>query len=207
MKTIEVDDDLYFYIAGQTRYIGESASDILRRLLDVDAPQDANAIQQAQESVAEQAAVEPETAEQLAEQAEQAEQAAQAEQVEAVAIEPAQQPVASATPAQAFDALQEIAELRSSTKRFLALMSRLYAYDADKFGAATEIKGSKRIYFATSKETLLETGKTTKPQAIPETPYFVITNTNTDRKRKILSQVAEQMGLAQASYQDLVDLI
>ncbi|WP_026972443.1 replication initiation regulator SeqA [Aliagarivorans marinus] len=201
MKTIEVDDDLYFYIAGQTRYIGESASDILRRLLDVDAPQDANATQQAQDSVAEKAAAEPETAEQKAEQVE------QAEQVEAEAIEPAQQPVASATPAQAFDALQEIAELRSSTKRFLALMSRLYAYDADKFGAATEIKGSKRIYFATSKETLLETGKTTKPQAIPETPYFVITNTNTDRKRKILSQVAEQMGLAQASYQDLVDLI
>lgn len=198
MKTIEVDDDLYFYIAGQTRYIGESASDILRRLLDVDAPQDANAKQQADESVAEQAAVEPETAQPQPEQA---------ELVEAVAIEPAQQPVASTTPAQAFDALQEIAELRSSTKRFLALMSRLYAYDADKFGAATEIKGSKRIYFATSKETLLETGKTTKPQAIPETPYFVITNTNTDRKRKILSQVAEQMGLAQASYQDLVDLI
>nr|WP_281172022.1 hypothetical protein [Aliagarivorans marinus] len=167
----------------------------------MDAPQDANATQQAQDSVAEKAAAEPETAEQKAEQVE------QAEQVEAEAIEPAQQPVASATPAQAFDALQEIAELRSSTKRFLALMSRLYAYDADKFGAATEIKGSKRIYFATSKETLLETGKTTKPQAIPETPYFVITNTNTDRKRKILSQVAEQMGLAQASYQDLVDLI
>ncbi|HHP5476793.1 TPA: replication initiation negative regulator SeqA, partial [Aeromonas veronii] len=26
MKTIELDDDLYFYIASQTRHIGESAS-------------------------------------------------------------------------------------------------------------------------------------------------------------------------------------
>ncbi|MGL5201923.1 MAG: replication initiation negative regulator SeqA, partial [Aeromonas veronii] len=34
MKTIELDDDLYFYIASQTRHIGESASDILRRLLE-----------------------------------------------------------------------------------------------------------------------------------------------------------------------------
>ncbi|MBZ6071262.1 replication initiation negative regulator SeqA [Aeromonas schubertii] len=33
MKTIELDDDLYLYIASQTRHIGESASDILRRLL------------------------------------------------------------------------------------------------------------------------------------------------------------------------------
>ncbi len=33
MKTIEVDDELYRYIASQTRHIGESASDILRRML------------------------------------------------------------------------------------------------------------------------------------------------------------------------------
>lgn len=36
MKTIEVDEDLYRYIAGQTKHIGESASDILRRLLNLD---------------------------------------------------------------------------------------------------------------------------------------------------------------------------
>ena len=33
MKTIEVDEELYRYIASQTQHIGESASDILRRLL------------------------------------------------------------------------------------------------------------------------------------------------------------------------------
>ena len=33
MKTIEIDDELYHYIASQTQQIGESASDILRRLL------------------------------------------------------------------------------------------------------------------------------------------------------------------------------
>ena len=35
MKTIEVDDELYQYIASQTRHIGESASDILRRMLKI----------------------------------------------------------------------------------------------------------------------------------------------------------------------------
>ena len=35
MKTIEVDDDIYRHIASHTLQIGESASDILRRLLGV----------------------------------------------------------------------------------------------------------------------------------------------------------------------------
>ncbi|WP_102795074.1 hypothetical protein [Bowmanella denitrificans] len=33
MKTIEIDEELYRYIAAQTQHIGESASQILRRLL------------------------------------------------------------------------------------------------------------------------------------------------------------------------------
>ncbi|MFT4938583.1 MAG: negative modulator of initiation of replication [Paraglaciecola sp.] len=33
MKIIEIEDDLYFYIASQTQHIGESASQILRRLV------------------------------------------------------------------------------------------------------------------------------------------------------------------------------
>lgn len=39
MKKIEIDDELYRYIASETRHIGESASDILRRLLKLDAKQ------------------------------------------------------------------------------------------------------------------------------------------------------------------------
>lgn len=35
MKIIEVDEELYQYIASQTQSIGESASDILRRLLNL----------------------------------------------------------------------------------------------------------------------------------------------------------------------------
>jgi len=36
VKTIEIDDELYQYIASKTEHIGESASTILRRLLAVD---------------------------------------------------------------------------------------------------------------------------------------------------------------------------
>ncbi|PXZ06130.1 replication initiation regulator SeqA [Gilliamella apicola] len=34
MKTIEIDEELYQFIAGQTKHIGEDASSILRRLLN-----------------------------------------------------------------------------------------------------------------------------------------------------------------------------
>lgn len=34
MKTIEVDEELYRYLASHTQHIGESASDILRRMLN-----------------------------------------------------------------------------------------------------------------------------------------------------------------------------
>lgn len=40
MRTIEIDDDLYAYIASQTKEIGETAADILRRLLGI--PRKAN---------------------------------------------------------------------------------------------------------------------------------------------------------------------
>ncbi|OCG27036.1 hypothetical protein A9G11_00510 [Gilliamella sp. wkB108] len=43
MKTIEIDEELYQYIAGQTKHIGEDASSILRRLLRIDHPTPAKA--------------------------------------------------------------------------------------------------------------------------------------------------------------------
>ena len=43
MKTIEVDEELYRYIASHTQHIGESASDILRRMLKFTAGQSASA--------------------------------------------------------------------------------------------------------------------------------------------------------------------
>ena len=38
MKTIEIEEDLYHFIASQTQHIGESASDILRRIVMPDTP-------------------------------------------------------------------------------------------------------------------------------------------------------------------------
>lgn len=156
MKTIELDDDLYFYIASQTRHIGESASDILRRLLEQPVHQ--------RVPVAEPAAV--------------------------------AQPGAVAT-RQGLQALLDSGELQQEEKsinRFMQVLSTLYRDDPVGFTQATEIKGRKRVYFSRDPEALRASGSTTKPKPVPETPFWVITNTNTSRKQNMVAQLMASMG-------------
>ncbi|MFB2846415.1 replication initiation negative regulator SeqA [Aeromonas veronii] len=156
MKTIELDDDLYFYIASQTRHIGESASDILRRLLE----------QPAHQRV------------------------------------PVTEPVAVAQPStvatrQGLQALLDSGELQKEEKsinRFMQVLSTLYRDNPEGFTQATEIKGRKRVYFSQDPEALRASGSTTKPKPVPETPFWVITNTNTSRKQNMVAQLMASMG-------------
>ncbi|WP_445402334.1 replication initiation negative regulator SeqA [Zobellella sp. An-6] len=150
MKTIEVDEDLYRYIASNTRHIGESASDILRRLLKLE-----------QAPVAVPAAV--------------------------------PRAVPGQGIAQMLDNNQLAAE-ESAIDRFMHILSVLYREHPDSFAQASDIKGRKRIYFADSEAALLAAGNTTKPKAIDGSPYWVITNTNTGRKRNIVAQLMAAMG-------------
>ncbi|PSJ90032.1 replication initiation negative regulator SeqA [Aeromonas veronii] len=156
MKTIELDDDLYFYIASQTRHIGESASDILRRLLE----------QPANQGV------------------------------------PVAEPVAVAQPCtvatqQGLQALLDSGELQKEEKsinRFMLVLRTLYRDNPEGFTQATEIKGRKRVYFSQDPEALRASGSTTKPKPVPETPFWVITNTNTSRKQNMVAQLMASMG-------------
>ncbi|ENO3976529.1 replication initiation negative regulator SeqA [Aeromonas sp. FDAARGOS 1417] len=156
MKTIELDDDLYFYIASQTRHIGESASDILRRLLEQPAHQ-------------------------------------RVPVVEPVAVA---QPSTVATQ-QGLQALLDSGELQKEEKsinRFMLVLSTLYRDNPEGFTQATEIKGRKRVYFSQDPEALRASGSTTKPKPVPETPFWVITNTNTSRKQNMVAQLMASMG-------------
>ncbi len=157
MKTIELDDDLYFFIASQTRHIGESASDILRRLL---------------------------------------EQPGQLTPVAPVAA-PTQsqpQPVADALGLEALLDSGELQKEEKSINRFMLVLSTLYRDNPEGFTQATEIKGRKRVYFSRDPEALRASGSTTKPKPVPDTPFWVITNTNTSRKQNMVAQLMTSMG-------------
>ena len=168
MKTIEIDDELYQYIAGQTKKIGESASDILRRLLLGDTPR--------------QAAVE----------------------VEAVVAEPVV--MAKST---IFDLInkQDLQAESSVVGRFLFILSTMARAHKKQFNKVLDIKGRNRLYFGRSAEELSEAGSSTNPKQIPNTEFWVITNSNTTRKKMMLTETAIKLGYSEQDAERIRDLL
>ncbi|WP_112102110.1 replication initiation negative regulator SeqA [Haemophilus influenzae] len=182
MKIIEVDEELYQYIASQTRSIGESASDILRRLLSL--PVHTSIVNDL-----------------IITSAETDQKPKQAINVKEVNIK--------TTKKQSITAINQIVEkvqtLLNSTEfqeeskavvRFLAILRVLYRTNPESFAQATEsLQGRTRVYFARDEATLLMSGNHTKPKQIPDTPYWVITNTNSGRKMLMLEGAMQSMEL------------
>ncbi|HIE0191921.1 TPA: replication initiation negative regulator SeqA [Serratia marcescens] len=166
MKTIEVDEELYRYIASHTQHIGESASDILRRMLKFTAGQPVRALP---------AASAPPS-------------------VELEKTASAQRPRDRVRAVRELLLSDEYAEQNKAVNRFMLVLSTLYTLDAAGFAAATEaLTGRTRTYFAGDQQTLLANGTHTKPKHVPGTPYWVITNTNTGRKRSMIEHIMQAM--------------
>jgi negative modulator of initiation of replication len=81
--------------------------------------------------------------------------------------------------------------------KFKEILSWLYRQDKIKFTAVTEINGSKRRYFGEF-EALDHSGENVMAQSIPGTPYFVVTNNDTPKKRRMLGDVMRVLGYDQA---------
>ncbi|MDG3087449.1 replication initiation negative regulator SeqA [Vibrio hannami] len=178
MKTIEVDEDLYRYIASQTEHIGESASDILRRLLGFD---------NNGETVRKDASMPTETVS----------EETKPEQPQGIVVSKDAGKETSIDGVKEMRSLlisDEFAGSKKAIDRFMQVLSALYRIDNSSFAEATQVKGRTRVYFADNESTLLESGKTTKPRAIPGTPFWVITNNNTNRKRQMAEQLMTRMG-------------
>ncbi|SMB88153.1 negative regulator of replication initiation SeqA [Pasteurella testudinis DSM 23072] len=200
MKIIEVDEELYQYIAANTRSIGESASDILRRLLNLSSPK--NMLKEESRAVDNSALLKQESMK----AAEQAANPVNTDSVKAVA--PAQTEVAPPKK-QSEEAIQRVVTrlsnvlqseaFRQESKgvmRFLMILTALYRANPESFAQATEsLQGRTRVYFARDEATLLQSGNHTKPKQIPETPYWVITNTNSQRKMLMLEGAMTSMHL------------
>lgn len=177
MKTIEIDDDLYQYIASQTQQIGEGASEILRRLLLGSAT----------------AEVPPpeETTEQPS--------------------STAPSPKAASTPVtgRIFDRIsrQDLQAESSIVGRFLLILSALAKTHPTQFSAVLDIKGRDRQYFGRSESELLQSGSSTNPKAIPDTDFWVMTNSNTTRKKMMLTEVALTLGYTEAEAEQIRDMV
>jgi len=151
MKSITVEDDVYEFLLKNAREIGESASDILRRLLRLQGKQGGK----------------------------------------------------GEFPKRAPEANLPIEECLSSTKfrfknnaidRLLVILSWLYQRDPENFKKVLQLKGTKRVYFSDNKKELTQSGTSVNPKPIPESSYWVISNTSTEGKKGQLREVMSLLG-------------
>ena len=202
MKNIEIDEELYQYIATNTQFIGESASAILRRLLNlgVEAKLETVTVNESKE-VVEVAALtesEPETS---------------TVKIETTELEePKNNSVVDVVPESHetvfnFINKEELAMQRGAVGRFLLILAALYRAHPEQFAVVTEISGRDRLYFAHSESKLAESGSSTKPRQIPESPFWVITNSNTTRKKMMLTKASISLGYSEVDVEKIRELL
>ncbi len=180
MKSIEIDEELYQYIASNTQFIGESASSILRRLLTLNSI-DVTPVVTSMET-------------------------------EVVTSEhDLSSPVKriSETCASVFDHInkEELAMQRGAVGRFLHILRAMYRVHPEAFSAVCNVRGRDRLYFADNESALAESGSSTKPRQIPDSPYWVITNSNTTRKKMMLTEAATALGYSDNDAEKIRELL
>ena len=172
MKYIEVDEDLYRHIASKTERIGESASDILRRLLGltVDAATIDTKYQETPVPISQPSLEHTTTVER--------------HQVDTQHVYD-------------FSTLINehlLAQQKGAVGRFLFMLESLYQVAGEDFVQVLQIQGRDRLYFATSKAALLDASQSANPKEIGTSGYWVTSNNNTAKKQAILAEVFIQFG-------------
>ncbi len=185
MKHIEIDEQLYQYLMSTTEYIGESASSILRRLLSMPAAHntaevDANSI--------------PELVSDHATNKNQSIKASTS---------------ANTHTENVFNYInkEELATQRGVVGRFLLILSALHRVHSNAFAMVQDIRGRDRLYFATSEQELAQSGSSTKPRQIPDSQFWVMTNSNTTRKKMMLTEVTKILGYSDSDSEMIRDLL
>ncbi|AGH80554.1 regulatory protein for replication initiation in SeqA family protein [Psychromonas sp. CNPT3] len=200
MKNIEIEDDLYKYILANIKEFGETPSQILRRLLALPkidlqseqvqraedkTPVDAivNVAMRSRENITVNTALSQE--------------------------EPLIESRATALPfalSQGIRMLFEHDVFKKETvitNKFKMMLTAMYYEDNAAFvRAAKAAKGRSRDYLGQHLESLLASDNSdelaqfvaSKPRQIPHTPFWVVTNANTGRKRIILTKMMVEMG-------------
>ena len=190
MKHIEVEDDLYRYIASHTEDIGEGASSILRRLLGLpavgDIPVDGPIIPPTDVRAKSLASLRKQTQE---------------------VVQEVSQACGVAPNFKSLHKPSDLKEQKAAVGRFLFLLERLHNIAPTDFNKVLEISGRDRVYFATDEQTLLGKNGSTKPKQIGDTAYWVITNSNTGKKRSMLTNALLVVGCEEALAKNIAEQI
>jgi negative modulator of initiation of replication len=80
------------------------------------------------------------------------------------------------------------------TQRFLAILAWLYKQNRSEFAKVKGLRGTNRLYLSESEHDLEASGNSVNPRRVPDTPYWVVTNSPTQGKKKLLSDVMRVLG-------------
>ncbi|MGL1957903.1 MAG: replication initiation negative regulator SeqA [Colwellia sp.] len=203
MKNIEIDEKLYQYIVANTQSIGENASSILRRLLDVDSTESevvspiVSEDKKPKITNTDTAAVKPK----VEKKSKNTEQLSKPSVVKKISVGSNSENVFN------FINKEELAMQRGAVGRFLLILAALYRAHPQHFNVVTEICGRDRLYFTYSEEELSASGSNTKPQQIPDSPFWVITNSNTTRKKMMLTKASILLGYSELDVEKIRELL
>jgi len=190
MKQIDIEDDLYKYILANIEAFGETPSQILRRLLHLPTSI-------VPPSEVDSTPVVPTVAHRTVNKIDNA-VTAQAPTFTGNSL-----PDALAHGIAALFDSEEFQKEAVITNKFKMMLTTMYYENRAAFIEASKMaKGRSRDYLGENLEQLLASSNqeevdlliASKPRDIPYTPFWVVTNANTGRKRIILTQVMASMG-------------
>ncbi|WP_159821021.1 replication initiation negative regulator SeqA [Colwellia sp. 20A7] len=193
MKNIEIDDDLYLHIVANTQFIGENASSILRRLLKLNETTQQTVLL---EESADKDIIEKPLSDNLVDN-----ESDTGETSDIEALDNNSESVFN------FINKEELAMQRGAVGRFLLILAALYRAHPNRFRVVTEICGRDRLYFANSEAELAASGSSTKPKQIPDSPFWVLTNSNTTRKKMMLTKAATSLGYNNVDVEKIRELL
>jgi negative modulator of initiation of replication len=163
MKTIEVDERIYELLLHQTTRFGESPSEVIERLINGSASHPGSGRTRQHQ-----------------------EEVGPATQQKASPRTP-QDPLGSFLNGPSF------LVQGNAVGRFLAILSWLCNQHPQRFEEVLRLNGRKRKYFARSAEELEASGNSVMPKRIPDTPYWVVTNSPTQLKKQIIADVLRML--------------
>ena len=191
MKKIEIEDDIYKYILANIEAFGETPSQILRRLLALPVSTESN------ENLSDESEVMTKPSVQKAVSV------VEKQNSRSSIDSTSSLPESVAHGIEALFADQTFKKEQVITNKFKMMLTAMYHENRAAFiAAANTTRGRTRDYLGQNLSTLLASDneeevaqlKASKPREIPYTPFWVITNANTGRKRIILTQMMTSMG-------------
>jgi negative modulator of initiation of replication len=82
----------------------------------------------------------------------------------------------------------------TNVQRFLFILAWAHRQNPGEFETIIAIEGRSRKYFATDPKVLLTSGASVNPRQIPDSPFWVVTNSSTAKKCEMLASVFQLLG-------------